>query len=331
MNGIPFLGENIPAPHEFLFAARSRADDMYELSRAIHDKNFIYVRHFLPHLPYIQTGIINSDGKDSYRELRHAHNFGEMPPAGELMWNPKPVEELYDLQSDPQELNNLATSPEYAEVLVKMRGLLKDQILKTRDSGFLFEPEMMMRSVGTSTYEMAQNPAKYDLERIYTAAEMVGVAQPEEIAANLNDTDNCIRFWAVMGLMNTADEAKNYILQIDKLLTDESPTVQIAAAGLLCKLNTPKNALPVFGKWMNDERLWLALYAARTIQEAGKLALPLVTEIQKTLAGLSVEPGNRKPHAGATRIYRDGNFASFIGWAFEGALQEMGVEPKLKY
>ena len=331
MNGIPFLGENLPAPHEFLFATRSRADDMYELSRAIHDKNFIYVRHFLPHLPYIQTGIINSDGKDSYRELRRAHNSGEMPPAGELMWHSKPVEELYDLQADPQELNNLAASPENAEVLVKMRSLLKEQILKIRDAGFLFEPEMMIRSIGTSTYEMAQDPAKYDLEKIYTAAEMVGIAQPEEIAANLTDSDSAVRFWAIMGLMNAGNEAKNYIPQIEKLLTDESPTVQIATAGLLCKLNTPQNALPVLGKWMNDERLWLALYAARTIQEAGKLALPLVPEIQKTLAGLSVEPGNKKPHAGATRVYRDGNFASFTGWALEGALQEMGVEPKLKY
>ena len=331
MNGAPFLGENIPAPHDFLFAARDRADDMYEVSRSIHDKNFIYMRHFLPHLPYIQTGIINSDGKDSYRELRRAHNAGELPPAGELMWHPKPIEELYDLKADPQELKNLASAPEYAEILVRMRGMLKEQILKTRDACFLFEPEMMMRSAGTSTYEMAHDPAKYDLERIYTAAEMVGVAQPEEIAANLTDSDSGVRFWAVVGLMNSGEEAKSYIPQIEKLLADESPTVQIAAAGLLCKLDTPKNALPILGKWMNDERMWLALYAARTIQEAGKLALPLAPEIQKTLAKLSVEPGDKKPHPGSTRIYRDGNFASFTGWALEGALQEMGVEPKLKF
>ena len=328
MNGAPFLGENIPSPHEFLFAARSRADDMYELSRAIHDKNFIYVRHFLPHLPYIQTGIINSDGKDSYRELRRAHNAGEMPPSGELMWHPKPVEELYDLQADPKELNNLADSSEYAEVLVKMRGLLKEQILKTRDAGLLFEPEMMMRSVGTSTYEMAQDPAKYDLERIYTAAEMVGVAQPEEIAANLNDTDSGARFWAVMGLMNAGSGTNEYIPQVKKLLTDESPTVQIAAAELLCKLGEPDEALPVLTKWVNDERMWLALYAARTIQEIGGEARPIIPDIKRVLDKLFFDPGDRKPHPGSTRIYRDGNFASFTGWALEGALQNIGEEVK---
>jgi hypothetical protein len=331
MNGVPFLGENLPAPHDFLFASRDRADDFYEVSRAIHSKDFIYIRHYLPFYPWFPSGIINSEAKDSHRALQNARRSGSMPPAGEVMFHPKPVEELYDLKADPQELNNLASSPEYAEVLVKMRGLLKEQIMKTRDACFLFEPEMMMRSVGTSTYEMSHDPAKYDLERIYTAADMVGFAQPEEIASNLNDADSGVRFWAVMGLRNAGEETKSYIPQIEKLLTDESPTVQIAAAGLLCKLNKPEKALPVLGKWMNDERMWLALYAARTIQEADKAALPLVPEIQKTLAGLSIDPGDKKPHPGSTRIYRDGNFASFTGWALEGALQEMGVEPKLKY
>jgi hypothetical protein len=241
------------------------------------------------------------------------------------------VEELYDLQADPQELNNLAIAPEYADQIKKMRDLLTEKILRTRDAGFLFEPEMMMRSVGTSTYEMAQDSLRYNLKEIYAAAQMVGMAKAEEIAENLDDPDSGVRFWSVMGLMNTTKEAKKYITQLEKLLVDEAPTVQIAAAGLLCKLGTPKNALPVLGKWMNDERLWLALYAARTIQEAGKAALPLVPDIKATLEKLAVEPGKRKPHPGSTRVYRDGNFASFAGWALEGALQEMGVEPKPEF
>ena len=328
MNGIPFLGKDIPAPHEYLFAARSRADDMFEISRAVHDKKYMYIRHFLPHLPYIQTGIINSDGKDSYRELRRAHHAGEMPPAGEAMWHPKPVEELYDLQADPLEVNNLANSPEHKEILNKMRGLLKEEVLKTRDAGFLFEPEMMMRSAGSSTYEMAQDTTKYALEKIYEAAEMVGKANPSDIAAKLSDDDSGVRFWAIIGLMNAMDAAKNYIPEVTKLLSDASPTVQIAAAGLLCRLNKPENALPVLGKWMNDERPWLALYAARTIQELGNAVKPLVPQIKAKLNEISIDPGDRKPHPGSTRIYKDGKFASFIGWALEGALQEMGVEPK---
>jgi arylsulfatase A-like enzyme len=331
MDGIPFLGENIPAPNEYLFAARSRADDMYELSRAIHNKDFIYVRHFLPHLPYIQTGIINSDGKESYRELRRAMNAKEMPPSGEVMWHSKPVEELYDLQADTQELNNLADSPEYATVKMKMHDLLQQQIMETRDAGFLFEPEMMMRSMGTTTYEMAHDPVKYDLGRILETAEMVGKAPVSEISDRLADRDSGVRFWALMGLMNAGEEAGNYTVQLERLLDDESSTVQIAAAGLLCKLGAPENALPVLERWMNDDHLWLALYAARTIQEAGKKALPLVPEIKKTLDKLTVDPGSRKPHAGARRVYRDGNFASFTGWALEGALQEMGAEPKVRF
>jgi hypothetical protein len=44
---------------------------------------------------------------------------------------------------------------------------------------------MMMRPVGTSTYEMAQDPAKYDLEKIYTAAEMVGLQNRKKLHPTL--------------------------------------------------------------------------------------------------------------------------------------------------
>ena len=324
MNGRPFLGKNLPRPNRHLYAARSRADDMYELSRAIHDGSFIYVRHFLPHLPYIQTGIINSDTKDSYRELRRAHNEGSLPRYGELMYHPKPVEELYDLKADPHELNNLADSPEYSSTLKEMRELLKNHILNTRDAGFLFEPEMMMRSAGSSTYEMAQDSSEYNLARIYAAAEMVGKAPASVIADSLSSDDSGVRFWAVMGMMNDTGEAQKHFQKIILLLEDNSPTVQIASAGLLCRLGKPCGALPILSRYINDERMWLALYAARTIQDIGESARPIIPEITEALDRLTIEPGNRKPHPGSNRVYRDGNFASFTGWALEGALQNLG-------
>jgi len=326
MNGKPFLGRNLPDPHDFLFASRDRADDMYEVSRAIHDKDFIYIRHYLPHLPWFQPGIINSEGKESHRALQNARRSGVMPPAGEIMFHPKPVEELYDLNTDPHELNNLAGHPGFAGVLGKMRNTLKQEVLSTRDACFLFEPEMMMRSEGTTTYEMAQNPAKYDLGRIFETAEMVGKAPAAEIAARLSDPDSGVRFWAVTGLLNNLPEAKPYTSEITKLLNDSSPTVQIAAAELLCGLGAAKDALPVLEIWITDERSWLALYAARTAQMIGKTSQPMKPAIQAAIEKLAVDPGNRKPHPGSQYVYRDGNFASFTGWALEGALLNLNLK-----
>jgi len=42
--------------------------------------------------------------------------------------------------------------------------------------------------------------------------------------------------------------------------------------------------------------------------------------IQAAIEKLAVDPGNRQPHPGSNYVYKDGNFASFTGWALEGAL-----------
>jgi hypothetical protein len=241
------------------------------------------------------------------------------------MWQAKPVEELYDLRNDPMELNNLAGSKQFGSKLEEMRALLKRTILETRDACFLFEPEMMMRSEGTTTFEMAQNPAKYNLSKILETADLVGKAPATEIALRLGDPDSGVRFWAVMGLRNDLAGAKTYLTVISKMLNDPSPTVQIATAELLCQLGHSKEALPVLEKYMTDSRPWLALYAARTVQMIGQEAQPMKKAVQAAIEKLTAEPGNRQPHPGSKYIYKDGNFASFTGWALEGALENLNL------
>ena len=54
----------------------------------------------------------------------------------------RPEEELYDLDSDPHELNNLARSPEHRTALDKLQTLLDAWIADTRDKG--------LRQIGTA-------------------------------------------------------------------------------------------------------------------------------------------------------------------------------------
>lgn len=100
----------------------------------------------MPYLPYIQPGRIFDDSKTSLRELRKLHRAGELPPPAERMWHPKPVEELYDLKADPNELNNLADAPEFQDLKTKLHDRLTAHMVETRDIGILLEPEMMDRS-----------------------------------------------------------------------------------------------------------------------------------------------------------------------------------------
>lgn len=318
VQGIPFMGHQVDEPRKYMAGARSRADNMYEVSRSIRDDRFFYVRHYMPHMPYIQPGYIFSDKKLSFKYLRAMHEDGKLPPESEEMWHPKPVEELYDLQNDPFELNNLMDNPKYLEKMKKLKNAMHQWVADTRDAGFLFEPEMMIRGSSSTVYEMAQDTTQYDLEAIHSAAEMVGVANLGEIMLKLKNNDSGVRFWAVMALQEMGNEARPAIDELKQLLRDDSPSVAILAAETLCKLNEcTRESLDVLSTYLQDERPWLALQAARSAELIKDRAKPLVTVLYDVLDKNKALPGSK-------RNYKDGNFAAFTSWSVKWALHHCG-------
>jgi len=320
MQGQPFLGRHLPSARSHIFASRSRADDMYEISRAVRNDRYLYVRHYMPQLPYIQQGRIFGNQKESFAMLRKLHESGELPEASERLWHPKPVEELYDLENDPQELNNLANDPDFQAVKQELRQQLHQHILRTRDVGLLSEAEGRMRANahGVSVYEYAQNEEWYDLPSILNAAEQVGSDNIANLTLLLQNADSGVRYWGAMGLLAAGEAARPASEALLGALTDASPSVQIVAAEALCKLGHCESALPVLARWMTDDRPWLALYACRTVQLLGEKAEPLVPTMQQVIAKNLSDPGGQ-------RKYKDFNFASFIGWTLEEALVNNGV------
>ena len=69
MQGHPFLGPDTAPPRDYVFTTRDRADDIYDLSRAAIDDRYIYIRNYMPHLPYVRPAFIFSDRKRSFAEL----------------------------------------------------------------------------------------------------------------------------------------------------------------------------------------------------------------------------------------------------------------------
>lgn len=321
MEGFPFLGHTIAPPRGFVIGARSRADDVYDVCRTVRDKQFIYIRNYMPHLPYIQRALIFSDRKASYKELRRARNEGCLPEAGEALWNPKPVEELYDLQNDPYELNNLTNSSAYQNTLKLMRSRLHHWIQNTRDTGFLHEAEMMIRSENSTPFEMARDTRQYNLSRILDAAELVGNSSIDltKIIEKLQNVDSGARFWATIALIARGKEAEIAIPALMKALKDDSPSVQIAASEALCHLNHCKTALPILAANLEDAgRPWVVLQAARSIQCIGKKAIPLIALIRKVLKKNSGDVWGR---------YKNWSYPMFIGFALDQALLNCGEQP----
>jgi hypothetical protein len=74
----------------------------------------------------------------------------------------RPVEELYDLNADSYEINNLANDPQHAENLRELRARLDRWMIETDDQGREPEPVEMYDSdmaVYVNTLKRKNNPA----------------------------------------------------------------------------------------------------------------------------------------------------------------------------
>jgi len=146
MQGRAFLGEQKVAAREFIVAGRERMDrNSDEHIRAVRDKQYKYIRNFMPEKAYAQP-IPYRDKMPIMQEWRRLKAEGELTGAPALfMRDTKPPEELYDITVDPYEINDLAESPKSQEVLKKMRQRLARWSKETNDLGGMPEDELIER------------------------------------------------------------------------------------------------------------------------------------------------------------------------------------------
>lgn len=145
MQGIPFLG---PAakPREYVFAARDRMDETYDIIRAVRDAGYKYLRNFRPGRPYAQY-IDYMEKMPTMQEMRRFNKEGRLVGPQRLFFLPeKPPEELYDTDADPHEVRNLAGLPEHQRTLERMRAALDRWMKETGDLGLIPEDELNERA-----------------------------------------------------------------------------------------------------------------------------------------------------------------------------------------
>ena len=325
LQGTPFLGAQTLAARKYVYGARSRADDMFEVSRSVFDGQFLYVRHFLPHVPYVQRSVIFDDRKSAFRELRRLHLKGDLDEHAARMWvDRKPVEELYDLDADPHELSNLAESEYHQEVKERLQQVLVRWILSHRDSGFLPESEYQRRAMasGTTPMDVVHDPS-FDLTAVVDTAWMVGDpnVSPDDLAIGLEHQEAGVRYWSAIGLLAHPGELTTRAREgLERCLNDDSPSVRISAAeALVTKGGSTLMAEKELSELVEHQQIWVALEAASCLARLGPRAKPLVDAMKRTIEKNRSEPGSRRP-------YKDFNYASFTGWALEAALLACGEE-----
>ncbi|MFA5193958.1 MAG: sulfatase, partial [Verrucomicrobiia bacterium] len=141
MQGRVFLGDRAEPPREYSFGARDRCDETVFRFRTVRDARYRYIRNFTPDRPFLQKNDYKERSYPVWNLLKELHAQGKLTPAQEALCAPTmPAEELYDLENDPYEIKNLASSPEHADVMKRLRGALEQWIADTHDTGAVMEP-----------------------------------------------------------------------------------------------------------------------------------------------------------------------------------------------
>ncbi len=299
MQGHAFAGAHQTEPQPFLFGERGRMDERMDLVRSVTDGRYVYLRNYFPHVSQAQRVTYQFETPTT-RVWYERFAAGKTNDAQSIFWRvPKAVEELYDLQSDRDEVHNLAESSKHRQVLEKLRNASKQHILEVRDVGFLPEGEIHSRSTGTTPGEMALDPQKYPLERIVAAADLASRLDPADtpqLISLMKDTDSAVRYWGALGLLMRGEHAVvDNVAALQKALNDPSSDVQIVSAQALGMYGDATNRaqpLETLSTLAPPQAhgVLTSMSALAAIEALGDIAKPLHEQI----AGLN--PNGPSPH-----------------------------------
>ncbi|MGB0598070.1 MAG: sulfatase-like hydrolase/transferase [Rubripirellula sp.] len=294
LQGQPFLGTNLPPKRKYVFGARDRMDERYDIIRTVRDQRFRYVRNFEPLKPYYQY--MNTPEKGATMiEIRRAEQSGNLTETMAVFSAAtKPAEELYDLENDLHEVNNLADNPEHAGKLAEMRTALKYWQNEIGDVGLIPEAEIEIeeKQAGSRYDILHDRPDSAQLlERLVTIATKAsnGPDQLDDLIAGLQDENASVRYWSATGIGNigpdvaTAQGANQTRTAIKRCLTDTSPSVRIAAARAIARLGNPTAAIKVLQQELVSEHQWGRLAAAIVLDEMDDEAKSATDALQGAL------------------------------------------------
>ena len=271
VHGQAFLGPNTPTPREYVYGARDRMDERYDIIRATRDKRYKYIRNYESFKTFYQY--MNTPEKGALmQEIRRVQSDGTASEGvAKFLASSKAIEELYDTQNDPHEMNNLAADPKYKKILDRMRKTHLAWVLETRDLGLVPEAEINARQgkLGSAWAILGGNQAGTLINRLRDAASLSleGADSLPKMRATLNDDDAAVRYWAAVGIGNLGTAGAPAKNDLTLALTDDAENVRVAAARALCRMNEPDEALRVLVAVLDDGSQWARVHAANVLDE----------------------------------------------------------------
>jgi hypothetical protein len=191
-------------------------DEALDIIRGVRDKRYHYIRNYRPDLPYAQD-IAYMNEMPTMQEWRRLAAAGELNGPQAIFFQPtKPVEELYDTQADPHEINNLANDPKHDEVLTRLRAAHEKWREDTGDLGLIPEAELNQQRRPGGQWSVTADPAMaFKLGKITIRCSTEGASIAYRVGKNLG-----------------ADEGSRWQLYSTPFAVSDGDTIQTKACRL---------------------------------------------------------------------------------------------------
>ncbi|HLV01336.1 MAG TPA: sulfatase-like hydrolase/transferase, partial [Acidobacteriota bacterium] len=269
MDGRPFLGQGIAREEvetrEEVFGYADRFDEKYDLSRSLRKGRFKYIRYYQPFYP---DSLQNNYRYNmlAYQQWRNLYREGKLNREQSRFFEPKPVEALYDVHSDPHELRNLAKDPAYADLLEQLRTRLRQELKSWPDLSFFPESylveEAMENPVAFGRQHREEIGGLIDLADL----SLVSFSQAESrLKQALESVNPWERYWALIVASSFGKQAQGLIPFAKGRLEDSQPLVRARAAEFLGIIGAADPRPPLYEALSSTESPVEALLILNTI------------------------------------------------------------------
>lgn len=263
MDGIPFLGAGVSAEQlshrQLTFSYADRFDEKYDMVRAVRKGKFKYIRNYQP---FNFDGLMNNYRYKmlAYQQWDSLYRADALNPVQSAFFETKPPEMLYDLDQDPHETNNLATSLEYQNQLSDMREQLDQWVKGMPDLSFYPEHFLIENAF--------ENPVAFGRAHQNDIAKYIRTSNlalspfkevRKELRESLSSQDPWERYWALIGCSTFGVEAGELLPYIEKASLEDSELINRARAAEYLGLTGQGNPVAVITE---------ALYASEQPAEA---------------------------------------------------------------
>jgi N-sulfoglucosamine sulfohydrolase len=213
MQGSIFLGpsrqSNPPRVHFY----RDRMGERTDFSRAITDGRWYLIQNFMPHRPRGRDSRYGYQVQANWGAWQRHYDAGQCNAIQSQFFEPKPVVQLFDTESDPWHVKNLADDPSQTDRVAELQRELFMWMIETRDVGLI--PEAMFHeftgdgNAFATRYEFAQSD-QYPVDQLLRIVRECSHGDParlREYRQLTSHDDPIARHWGAYALFLTKDSA----------------------------------------------------------------------------------------------------------------------------